>query len=106
VAPATANILAGRLRTGSVDDEDVRKVQVRREFPTRATQWLQVQIQDRLLSRVLRDRERIPLPLLLKLLQRYPILRRIPAWLVGIGFRPEHVQTPDRAGATRDRLMS
>lgn len=97
-AVATANILAERLRSGSVDDEDVRKVQVRREIPTKLTQRLQVLIQDRILSRVLGGRQRIAVPMLLRLLRRFPILRRIPARLIGMGFRPEHVRTPDRAG--------
>jgi 2-polyprenyl-6-methoxyphenol hydroxylase-like FAD-dependent oxidoreductase len=96
-AVATANILAERLRSGSVDDEDVREIQVRREFPTKVTQRLQVLIQDRILSRVLGGGDRLAVPWLLKLLRRFAILRRIPARLIGMGFRPEHVKTPDRS---------
>jgi 2-polyprenyl-6-methoxyphenol hydroxylase-like FAD-dependent oxidoreductase len=94
-AIATANILAVRLREGSVGIEALREVQARREFPTRMTQGLQIFIQNRFISRVLASNQRPPLPGLLKLLRRWPILRRIPARTIGMGFRPEHVRTPE-----------
>jgi hypothetical protein len=56
---------------------------------------VQVFIQDRLIRRILGSDEQIPVPWPLKLLRRWPFLRRIPARLVGIGFRPEHVKSPD-----------
>jgi 2-polyprenyl-6-methoxyphenol hydroxylase-like FAD-dependent oxidoreductase len=93
-AIATANILASRLREGSVGVDALREVQARREFPTRMTQGLQIFIQNRFISRVLGSNQRPPLPWILKLLRRWPILRRIPARTIGMGFRPEHVQTP------------
>lgn len=95
-AVAAANILAEPLRSGPVDDELLERVQNRREFPTKATQWLQVLVQDRILSRVIGGRRRLTLPWPLRLLRRFPILQRIPARLVGLGFRPEHVRTLDR----------
>jgi len=93
-AIATANILAVRLREGSVGIDALRAVQARREFPTRMTQGMQIFIQNRFISRVLSTNQRLPLPLLVKLMRRWPILRRIPARAIGLGFRPEHVQTP------------
>ncbi|MGH7221891.1 MAG: FAD-dependent oxidoreductase [Gemmataceae bacterium] len=95
-AVATANLLAVPLRDGTVTLEDLRRVQRRRELPTRLTQRLQVLIQDRIIRRVLAGGKRLSLPWPLRLMRRFPILRRIPARLIGMGFRPEHVKTPDR----------
>jgi 2-polyprenyl-6-methoxyphenol hydroxylase-like FAD-dependent oxidoreductase len=100
-AVAAANLLAGRLRGGAVAVADLRRVQRRREFPTRLTQRLQVFIQDRVIRRVLTSRTALALPWPLRLWRRYPVLRRIPARLIGIGFRPEHVNTPDVFRAER-----
>jgi 2-polyprenyl-6-methoxyphenol hydroxylase-like FAD-dependent oxidoreductase len=93
-AVAAANRLAGPLRTSTVTENDLAQIQRRRAFPTRATQWLQVQVQNRVLSRVLASRKAPAPPWLLRLVDRCPRLQRIPARLVGIGFRPEHVLTP------------
>jgi hypothetical protein len=82
------------LRAGTASENDLAEVQRRRTFPTRATQWLQVQVQNRILSRVLASRQMPSPPWLLRLVDRCPLLQRIPARLVGIGFRPEHVHTP------------
>jgi 2-polyprenyl-6-methoxyphenol hydroxylase-like FAD-dependent oxidoreductase len=94
-AVAAANILAEKLASGSFSARDLEQVQRRREFPTRATQRLQVLVQNRVIRRVLSSSKPLTLPLALQLLQRWPILRRIPARVVGMGFRPEHVRTPD-----------
>jgi 2-polyprenyl-6-methoxyphenol hydroxylase-like FAD-dependent oxidoreductase len=94
-AVAAANILATRLSRNTASLADLQKVQLRRELPTRITQAVQVFIQDNLIRRVLGNDEEIPLPWPIKLIRRWPSLRRIPARLVGIGFRPEHVRTPD-----------
>ena len=92
-AVATANILAGPLRSGALGIEHLAAVQRRRLFPTRATQWLQLQVQNRFLSRVLATRTALlPPPWPLWLLDRCPLLQRIPARLVGLGLRPEHVR--------------
>jgi 2-polyprenyl-6-methoxyphenol hydroxylase-like FAD-dependent oxidoreductase len=93
-AVAAGNILAKRLQTRAPDDHDLAAVQKRREFPTRATQRMQLLIQNNVIKRVLRS-SRIQAPWILKLVDRWPLLQRIPARLVGIGFRPEHVKTPD-----------
>jgi 2-polyprenyl-6-methoxyphenol hydroxylase-like FAD-dependent oxidoreductase len=94
-AVAAANILAGPLARGSVSTADLQRVQRRREFPTRLTQNVQVFIQERLIRRVLGSNQQIPTPLLMKLLNRWPFLRRIPARLLGLGIRAEHVKTPE-----------
>jgi 2-polyprenyl-6-methoxyphenol hydroxylase-like FAD-dependent oxidoreductase len=92
-AVATANILGEPLLRGGVTDEHLRKVQQRREFPTRVTQAFQVLAHKRVISPTLsRQTEIRRLPLPLRLLQWFPVLRRIPARLVGLGVRPEHVR--------------
>ncbi|HUC70892.1 MAG TPA: FAD-dependent oxidoreductase [Stellaceae bacterium] len=96
-AVAAANILAWPLLQGAVAADDLSAVQRRREFPTRATQGLQVFVQNRLISRVLANPRAIRAPLLLRLLSRWPYLRRFPARILGLGFRPEHVRAPARA---------
>jgi 2-polyprenyl-6-methoxyphenol hydroxylase-like FAD-dependent oxidoreductase len=94
-AVATANILAEKIRTRNFTDTDLLEVQRRREFPTRATQKLQVTIQNAVIKRVLTSSQPITIPWPVRLMQRVPALRRIPARIIGIGFRPEHVRTPD-----------
>jgi 2-polyprenyl-6-methoxyphenol hydroxylase-like FAD-dependent oxidoreductase len=93
-AVAAANILVPSFRNGSPTLETLREVQKRRELPTRLTQGMQIAIQNNVMTRVLKlERDPKP-PFLIKLLDRCAFLRRIPARLVGIGFRPEHVRTP------------
>jgi 2-polyprenyl-6-methoxyphenol hydroxylase-like FAD-dependent oxidoreductase len=92
-AVAAANILAEPLREGRADLRLLQQVQDRREFPTRFTQALQVFIQDHVIAAVLRGGERPKPPFAAKLLGWFPILRRIPARLIGLGIRPEHVRT-------------
>jgi 2-polyprenyl-6-methoxyphenol hydroxylase-like FAD-dependent oxidoreductase len=96
-AVAAANILVPRFRNGRISPADLAKVQIRRAFPTWMTQRLQVLIQNRVISRVLASRQQFKLPRAIRLLRQYPILRRIPARLIGMGFRPEHVRTPEAA---------
>jgi 2-polyprenyl-6-methoxyphenol hydroxylase-like FAD-dependent oxidoreductase len=93
-AVATANALAERLHAGTLTDDDLSLVQRERAWPTHVTQRAQLFIQDRLIQRVLEGNGSIKPPLLIRLLARYPTLRRIPARLVGIGVRPEHVRSP------------
>ncbi len=90
-AVAAANILGPKLRRNKLTESDLQAVERRRNFPTRATQRLQILIQNNVIRRVLgRDKTFSP-PWPLKLLRRWPILRRIPARVLGLGFRPEHV---------------
>jgi 2-polyprenyl-6-methoxyphenol hydroxylase-like FAD-dependent oxidoreductase len=94
-AVAAANILGRTLVNGAPSATELRAVQERRSFPTRATQRLQVAIQNRIIRNVLGSDAPIEAPWPLKLLQHWPILRRIPARIIGVGFRPEHIRTPD-----------
>ena len=94
-AVAAANILAAKLLHGTLTEEDLGAVQKRRTFPTRATQALQVFIQNRVIRRVLAGSQSVAPPWPLKLLRRFPYLRRFPARIIGLGFRPEHVCTPE-----------
>jgi 2-polyprenyl-6-methoxyphenol hydroxylase-like FAD-dependent oxidoreductase len=90
-AIAAANILGPKLRENNVTESDLQAVQGRRSFPTRATQRLQILIQNNVIRRILGSAETLSVPWPLKVLQRWPILRRIPARVIGLGFRPEHV---------------
>ncbi len=94
-AVAAANILAAPLRAGTVTDETLAAIQKRREFPVRVTQKLQVVVQNNLIDKVLRSSARPKPPFPLKVLQWIPALQRLPARLVGMGVRPEHVRTPE-----------
>jgi len=93
-AVAAANLLAAPLREGRLTSDDLHMVQMRRDRPTRVTQRMQLFIQNRVIKRVLGEEGPLVPPLPLRLLARVPFLRRIPARLIGIGFRPEHVRTP------------
>lgn len=93
-AVATANILGEKLLRGITSAKDLENVQRRRMFPTRATQRLQLIMQNRVIRPVLDSTRPLTLPWPIKLLQAWPFLRRVPARLIGVGFRPEHVRTP------------
>jgi 2-polyprenyl-6-methoxyphenol hydroxylase-like FAD-dependent oxidoreductase len=92
-AVATANILAPRFLAGGVTDTDLAAVQRRREWPTRMTQRLQIIAQNRVVGGVLSGTSTPKPPFMLRMFSRLPILQRIPARLIGMGFRPEHVRT-------------
>ena len=96
-AVAAGNILAEPLRQGNLSDRHLEAVQRRRMLPTRLTQGLQVFMQDRVVSPVIGSDKPIRTPWLLRLFNRVPLLPRIPARIVGMGFRPEHVRIPARA---------
>jgi 2-polyprenyl-6-methoxyphenol hydroxylase-like FAD-dependent oxidoreductase len=95
-AVATANALAQPLLDHAPLDDLCRAIQKRREFPTKVTQGTQVFAHKHFIFPALSHKtpvQRLPLPL--RLLQQFPILRRIPARLVGVGVRPEHIHTAD-----------
>ena len=97
-AVAAANVLVPWLRRNAgISTEPLARIQRRRELPTRLTQRAQLMIQDRVITRVLGSTASLSLPLAVRLLRRVPLLRRIPARLIGIGIRPEHVRTPELA---------
>jgi 2-polyprenyl-6-methoxyphenol hydroxylase-like FAD-dependent oxidoreductase len=95
-AVAAANILAEPLRSGAVTNERLAAVQARREFPMKVIQRMQVIVQNNLLSPALKSSERPKPPFVMRLVQWFPALRRIPARVLGLGVRPEHIHTPER----------
>ncbi|MBS0524289.1 MAG: FAD-dependent oxidoreductase [Proteobacteria bacterium] len=92
-AVAAANILAAPLREGRVSDSDLAAVQARRLFPARATQAVQVFLQDRIIAPSLVGKGPLEVPFVVRLMQWLPILRRLTGRLIAIGVRPEHVAT-------------
>jgi 2-polyprenyl-6-methoxyphenol hydroxylase-like FAD-dependent oxidoreductase len=91
-AVAAANLLGPKLRQNNVTESDLEAVQRRRSFPTRATQRFQILIQNNVIRKILGSDKTLSAPWVLKLLQHWPVLRRIPARVLGLGFRPEHVK--------------
>jgi 2-polyprenyl-6-methoxyphenol hydroxylase-like FAD-dependent oxidoreductase len=90
-AVAAANILAAPLREGRLSEADLQLVQRRREFPARVTQRLQVAVQNRVISPVLRADRKLAAPWVVRMIARVPALRAIIARIIGVGIRPEHV---------------
>ena len=93
-AVAAANILWKPLKDGTLSTFDLARVQHRRTFPTRVTQRLQVLAQNRVVQPVLRAPRPTGAALGGAFVQSLPLLQRIPARIVGVGVRPEHVQSP------------
>ncbi len=94
-AVAAANILWEPLRAGRVTEDVLAKVQARRRWPVEMTQAFQLFVQKRIISNVLGMTAQPRPPFIFTLLNRFPVLRRIPARLIGMGFRPEHVRSPE-----------
>ncbi|MDZ4735212.1 MAG: FAD-dependent oxidoreductase [Rhodospirillaceae bacterium] len=94
-AVATANLLWKPLRAGTVTTADLKRVQDRRTFPARVTQRLQLAIQNRIISAALQGGVQMSPPLFLRAMNAVPLLRRIPARLLGLGVRPEHISSPE-----------
>jgi hypothetical protein len=90
-AVAAANILAKPLREVRVGVSDLEAVQRRRSFPTRVTQTLQVAAQNNIIGPTLASEAKPEVPFPIRLLQRFPVLQRIPARILGLGVRREHV---------------
>src|SRR5687768_5341917 len=94
-AVAAANILAAPLARGDTVDPLLGKVEKRRLFPTRIIQGAQKAAQDRVIGRLLLPGEPIrKAPLVIRLLDRFPLLRRIPGRFIGLGIRRERVRSP------------
>ena len=98
-AVAAANRLAAPLNAGRVTDDDLQAIQQRRIFPARLTQQIQLTMQNRIISPALQATRQPKPPLLFRLFDAFPLLRRVPARLLALGIRPEHVQTPDASAA-------
>lgn len=97
-AVAAANILWEPLRRGTLSEGDLARVQVRREFPAKVTQAIQVFLQNKVVSRALAASSALKAPLAVRLMAGFPLLRRIPARVLGLGVRPEHVKAPASQG--------
>jgi len=99
-AVATANLLAAKLKAGTLRDEDLDAVRRRRLFPVKMIQGLQVAIQNRILKpRVSGEAVELTVPWPLQVLNASAWARRWPAQLLGVGVRPEHVRSPQAAAA-------
>lgn len=90
-AVAAANRLVMPLRSGRLSDDDLSAVQERRQWPTEMTQRLQIAMQNRIIAPALDAKGPLQIPLFLRLVRAVPWLRRIPANIIGWGFRPEHI---------------
>jgi 2-polyprenyl-6-methoxyphenol hydroxylase-like FAD-dependent oxidoreductase len=95
-AVAAANLLAAPLARRADVDQLLPYFEKRRLMPTRVIQGAQRAVHEKLLRPVISGArampERPPLPM--RLLDRYPLLRRIPGWFIGHGMRQEHVRSP------------
>ena len=94
-AVAAANILAKPIAAGERVDSILHKVRKRREFPTRVIQAGQKAAQDRIIGRVLGGGA-VAVPRLVRMLDRFPVLRRIPGRIIGLGVRRERVRSPSQ----------
>jgi 2-polyprenyl-6-methoxyphenol hydroxylase-like FAD-dependent oxidoreductase len=95
-AVATANILGPVLQRGVPKSADLKKVQARREFPTRVIQAFQVGAQNLMLAPTLKSTKTPKPPLFVKALNAWPWARQFPARFIGMGVRPEHVRLQKR----------
>ena len=95
-AVAAANILAIPLREGRLTTADLAAVQRRRTFPMKVVQGMQIAVQSRIVDPLLDSDKPMTAPWAMRLFNYFPFLRRIPARIVGIGVRPEHVHSPQR----------
>ena len=99
-AVATANLLAARLIAlkgdrGCPGEEELRTVQRRRTFPVRMTQAMQVVVQNKLISQVIKPGgQPLRVPIFLRVITSVPWLQTLAGRLVAIGVRPEHVHSP------------
>ncbi len=92
-AVAASNILAAPLREGRLADADLAAVQAHRLRPVRMTQAVQIFLQNRLVAPTLAGTSAIRVPWPVRLLDRFALLRRLPARAMGMGVQPEHVKT-------------
>jgi 2-polyprenyl-6-methoxyphenol hydroxylase-like FAD-dependent oxidoreductase len=98
-AVAAANRLAAPLIAGTATSGHLQAIQARRDFPARMTQKIQLTMQNQIIGPALQGTRDPKPPLLFKLFDAFPTLRRLPGRLLALGIRPEHVQTPDIGAA-------
>ena len=92
-AVAAANALVEPLRSNTLSNDDLARVQKRREWPTRITQRIQLAIQNNIIAPALASRGTLAPPLLMRMMTSIPGLKALPARFIGLGIRREHVQT-------------
>jgi 2-polyprenyl-6-methoxyphenol hydroxylase-like FAD-dependent oxidoreductase len=93
-AVATANLLAAKLAKGRPSEDELDAVRKRREFPVRMTQRMQVVVQNNIISVALKPGDApIKPPLFARIINAVPWLQGITARFIGLGVRPEHVQS-------------
>ena len=95
-AVVAANVLAGPLKAGEARLEDLAAVQRQREWPTRIIQAFQSAAQDQIVARVLDQDTPFKIPIILRLILRVPLLRDLPARLLGLGIRRVHVRNDSK----------
>lgn len=94
-AVAAANMLAAPMAAGHDPDPLLHRIEARRQLPTRVTQAIQAAIQSRVIAPLLDDEATLDRPpCAARLIDRFPVLRRLPARAIGLGVRPEHVRSP------------
>ena len=99
-AVAAANRLAAPLKAGTTTNGHLQAIQARRDFPARMTQKIQLTMQNRIIGPALQGKREPKPPLIFRLFDAFPRLRRIPGRLLALGIQPEHVQTPDIGAAS------
>ncbi len=90
-AVAAANVLVPAFRKGVPALADLKKIQRRRNFPVKLMQRLQLFLQKRLIGKILKGKGNTQVPLIFKAFQRFSFLKKWPAYIIGIGPRPEHL---------------
>ncbi|MEO8322199.1 MAG: FAD-dependent oxidoreductase, partial [Bradyrhizobium sp.] len=101
-AVATANLLAAKLASGCPSQDDLDAVQRRRAFPVRMTQRMQVVVQNNIVNAALKPgNQPLKVPLVMRLVTAVPWLQGITARLLGLGVRPEHVESQVLNGSLR-----
>jgi 2-polyprenyl-6-methoxyphenol hydroxylase-like FAD-dependent oxidoreductase len=99
-AVATANLLAAKLASGCPSEPELDAVRQRREFPVRMTQRMQVVVQNNIIAAALKPgNQPLKAPFVMRLVNAIPWLQGVTARFVGVGVRPEHVQSPVAANA-------
>jgi 2-polyprenyl-6-methoxyphenol hydroxylase-like FAD-dependent oxidoreductase len=93
-AVAAANILAGPMAAGRDPDPLLDRVQARRMLPVKTIQGLQRAIHRNVIGAALRTQE-LKAPLPLRMLDAVPLLQRVPAYILGLGVRREHIRSPN-----------
>lgn len=91
-AVVAANMLAGKLRYGIVEQRDLARVQRARALPTRFIQLLQSLVQQRILATALNSSQTFTMPAAFRIALRLPGLRQLPARIVAYGLWPVHVK--------------